>query len=305
MEFGKVQNPDAINFSLPPDDAMTEDLLKGLETGPKGPLQLYVGATRWRVKEWVGSVYPKKTKEKDFLPEYVRQFNTIELNAMWYNLQPTDVIEKWAGLADKDFRFCPKFSNTISHELQLKDAGKDTDLFVEHMRHFGERLGASFLQLSDGFGPDRTALLHQYLRQLPRDFLTCVELRQESWFTRTASQATWDLFRQSGIGTVITDTSGRRDVIHMRLTAPVAFIRFVSNSGHPTDHTRIDAWTDRIGSWVKRGLREVYFFVHCHDESYTPGLAGYAVEQLNKKCGTHLKAPTFHHEDEAKPLTLF
>src|SRR5882762_1853410 len=133
MEFGKVENPGVINFLLPPDDRMTEELLQGLDAGTKDTLRVYVGATRWRIKEWVGDVYPKKTKEKDFLSQYVQQFNTIELNAMWYNLQPKDVIEKWAALAEKDFRFCPKFSNTISHELQLKDAAHDTSLFIDHM----------------------------------------------------------------------------------------------------------------------------------------------------------------------------
>jgi uncharacterized protein YecE (DUF72 family) len=305
MEFGKVQDPGHINFLLPPDHSMTDELLKELESRPRSELHIHVGATRWRIKEWVRTVYPKKTKEKDFLSQYVRQFNTIELNAMWYNLQPKDVIEKWAGLADRNFRYCPKFSNTISHELQLSGAERDTDLFIDHMRHFGETLGASFLQLSDGFGPDRASLLHNYLRRLPHDFRTCVELRQESWFGRMEHQQTWDIFRELGIGAVITDTSGRRDVIHMRLTAPVAFIRWVSNSGHPTDYPRIDAWADRISDWVKRGLREVYFFVHAHDEAHTPGLVAYVIEQLNKKCGTNLKPPKMHQEDEAKPLTLF
>ncbi len=308
MEFGKVQQPGEVNFFLPPDDIMTEELLKGLGTAPEEALQFHVGAARWRVKEWVGSVYPKKTKEKDFLSQYVRQFNTIELNAMWYNLQPVDVIEKWASLADKDFRYCPKYSNTISHELQLKDAAYDTNAFIDHMRRFGDKLGPSFLQLSDGFGPDRSALLQDYLRRLPRDFLTCVELRQESWFAPRvpdAVQSAWDVCRQLGIGTVITDTSGRRDVIHMRLTAPVAFIRFVSNSGHPTDYPRIDAWAERIAGWIKKGLRNIYFFVHAHDEIQTPSLAAYAIEQFNKKCGTRLTPPKIHHEDEAKPLTLF
>jgi len=305
MEFGKVQDPNHINFLLPPDHPMTDELLKELSTHPKDELRIHVGATRWRIKEWVGTVYPKKTKEKDFLSQYVRQFNTIELNAMWYNLQPIEVIEKWAGLADKGFRYCPKFSNTISHELQLHGAEKDTGLFIDHMRHFGETLGASFLQLSDGFGPDRTALLHSYLRRLPRDFRTCVELRQESWFERKGHQSTWDTFRELGIGTVITDTSGRRDVMHMRLTAPVAFIRWVSNSGHSTDHLRIEAWAERIGDWVKRGLREVYFFVHSHDETYTPPLVAYVIDQLNKTCRTNMQPPKMHHEDEARPLTLF
>ena len=305
MEFGKVSDPSTINFLLPPDDMMTGEVLASALPLPAGGLRLYVGATRWRIKEWVGTIYPKKTKEKDFLSKYVQQFNTIELNAMWYNLQPTDVIEKWAALADEHFRYCPKFSNTISHELQLKDAQKDTQLFTEHMRYFGEKLGSSFLQLSDGFGPERTPLLHHYLRQLPRDFQACVELRQERWFDKNAHRDTWDLFRELGIGTVITDTAGRRDVIHMRLTTPVAFIRFVSNSGHPTDYPRIDAWAERIGKWTKQGLREVYFFMHAHDESVTPSLIDYAIERLNKACGTNIPRPKLKQEDEATPLTLF
>jgi uncharacterized protein YecE (DUF72 family) len=305
MEFGKVQHPERIDFQLPPDDPMTDELLNGLRAASTDDLKIHIGATRWRIKEWVGTVYPKKTKEKDFLSQYLQQFNTIELNAMWYNLQPIDIIEKWAALADKNFRYCPKFSNTISHELQLSHAERDTDLFIDHMRHFGENLGASFLQLSDGFGPDRAVLLQQYLRRIPRDFRTCVELRQESWFGRADHRSTWDVFRELGIGTVITDTSGRRDVMHMRLTTPVAFIRWVSNNGHLTDHPRIDAWAERIGDWVKRGLREIYFFVHSSDETFTPPLVAYTIEQLNKTCGTNLRPPTIHREDEAKPLTLF
>ena len=305
MEFGKVQDPSTINFLLPPDDVMTEEVLRSSSPLPAEGLRLYVGATRWRIKDWLGSVYPKKTKEKDFLAKYVQQFNTIELNAMWYNLQPTDVIEKWAALADDSFRFCPKFSNTISHELQLKDAQRDTQLFTEHMRRFGKKLGSSFLQLSDGFGPDRTALLQHYLRQLPRDFQTNVELRQERWFDKDAHRDTWNLLRELGIGTVITDTSGRRDVIHMRLTTPVAFIRFVSNNGHPSDYTRLDAWAERLGKWTSMGLREVYFFMHAGDEAETPGLIDYTIQTLNKACGTNIPRPKLKQEDEATPLTLF
>src|SRR5258708_7593737 len=322
MEFGKVTRLEEVDFSLPADDQMTDRLFEGLAGGKEEPTKLYVGCTQWGNKNWLGKIYPKGTKDKDFLAHYVKQFNGIELNALFYNLQPRSVIERWASLADTSFRFVTKFSTTISHTLQLKNTDRDTELFIDHMQSFGPTLGYSFLQLSDKFGPDRAGTLQDYIRRLPRDFHTCVELRQEDWFAPVnrptgsnataatdipagAANDTWQLFHHLGIGTVITDTAGRRDCLHMKLTAPVAFIRFVGNNLHPTDYPRIDAWAGRLKTWIDKGLREIYFIIHSPDELYAPELALYAVEQFNQQCGTNLKPPRLLKEDQSKNLTLF
>lgn len=270
-------------------------------------LRAYVGGTGWGQTKWLGKVYPRGTKPRDFLSHYVRQFNAIELNALWYNLQPKPVIEQWAALAGPAFRFCPKFSNTISHELRLEGAQEDTILFVDHMRSFGAALGPAFLQLPESYGPAGAAALHAFLRGLPRDFPTCVELRHEGWFGTAAVRETWELMSELGIGAVITDTPGRRDVLHMRLTTPVAFIRFVGNNLHPTDFARIDEWGERLGNWVDRGLREVYFFLHDHEELFSPELCAYAVQVFNRRFGAGLKPPVLvgGQEPPAKELTLF
>ncbi|MHA4807606.1 DUF72 domain-containing protein [Flavitalea flava] len=309
MDFGRVEHIaqiENIDFSLPPDNRLTVDLLKGLVKDNKEPAKVYIGCTRWGNKEWIGKVYPKGTKEKDFLAHYVRQFNSIELNALFYNLQPREVIERWASLTKDDFRFCPKFTNTISHIRQLKNVERETELFIDHIQSFGSTLGPSFLQLSDSFGPNRAVILQDFVRQLPRDFKTCVELRHEEWFAgRDGVPDTWEMLRESGVGTVITDTSGRRDCLHMKLTAPVAFIRFVANNLHPTDLIRIEAWADRINTWIENGLREIYFFLHSHDELNAPELCRYATEQFNKKCGLDLKPPKLYNNTAGGNLTLF
>jgi uncharacterized protein YecE (DUF72 family) len=305
MEFGRVQKVDHIIFSLPPDPVMTERVL-GSTRDRDVPLRCYVGGTGWGQTKWLGKVYPRGTKPKDFLGHYVRQFNSIELNALWYNLQPKSVIERWAALAGPAFRFCPKFSNTISHERLLEGVDRDTELFIDHMRCFGGTLGPAFLQLPESFGPSRAAVLHSFLRGLPRDFQTCVELRHEGWFGTAAVRETWELMASLGIGAVITDTPGRRDVLHMRLTAPVAFIRFVGNNYHPKDLRRIEEWGERLLSWIDRGLREVYFFVHDSGELFSPELCAYAVEVFNRRFGAGLKPPQLIGEEPpAKELTLF
>ena len=168
------------------------------------------------------------TKEKDFLSHYVKQFNCIELNPMFYNIQPKNIIENWASFADDDFRFSPKFFQGISHFKQLKNTERETDLFIEAIRGFDNKLGYSFLQLPASFNPASADVLQKFVEQLPHDLKVCVEFRHQDWFTNSiVANDTFDLFKQLKIGTVITDTSGRRDCLHMKLTAPVDFIRFV------------------------------------------------------------------------------
>ena len=95
------------------------------------------------------------------------------------------------------------------------------------------------------------------------------------------------------MGYVITDTAGRRDCAHMHLTVPKAFIRYVGNSLHPTDNTRIDAWVDRMKYWLDKGMEELYFFMHMHDEATSPELTVYLIDKMNKECGLNLIKPTF------------
>ena len=94
-------------------------------------------------------------------------------------------------------------------------------------------------------------------------------------------------------GAVITDTAGRRDCAHMYITIPKTFIRYVGNSLHKTDYPRIDDWVDRIKYWLDNGMKEIYFFMHMHDEAKSPELTVYLVDKLNKVCGLDLQKPKF------------
>lgn len=99
--------------------------------------------------------------------------------------------------------------------------------------------------------------------------------------------------RELKIGTIITDTAGRRDVLHMQLTIPKAFIRFVGNSLHPTDYPRIDSWGQRFKKWKDAGIEEIYFFMHMHDEGKSPELTQYVVKSFNKSAKMELPEVKF------------
>ncbi|HEV2480423.1 MAG TPA: DUF72 domain-containing protein [Puia sp.] len=320
MEFGKVQYIDNINFSLPPDDPVTELLWERLTHLPREPLRVYVGGTEWGRTSWLGRAYPLGTKPKDFLSWYSRQFNTIELNTLFYGVPAATTIRRWADAVVPGFRFCPKFPEAISHKLQLSNASRETAGFIEALGLFEGKLGPAFLLLSDHFGTGQAGLLQHYVRQLPAGFAACVELRSEDWFKAPAAssagsasrgphdaaiQDTFQELLERGVGTVITDVAGRRDVLHMRLTSPVAFIRFVTNSLHPTDYQRADAWVERLAQWASKGLREVYIFVHSPGELTSPEMMKYLITRFNERGLASLPVPNLVNGGQPGNLSLF
>ncbi|MGX5690141.1 DUF72 domain-containing protein [Arcticibacter tournemirensis] len=297
MDFGKVpaEQISEIDFALSEDSPLTKEILQ--QSSRLDKPQIYVGCAKWGRKEWLGLIYPEKTKEARFLDEYVKHFNSIELNAVFYNMPKKEQIKTWREKAEaenKDFKFCPKFTRSISHIRRLKNAEDDTSRYLESIYEFGPYLGPSFLQLSDNFGPKNIDVLKDYLYTLPRDLDVFVEVRHKDWFEDAeARQALFKLLKEVKKGAIITDATGRRDCVHMELPTPHAFIRFVGNGLHPTDYTRIDEWIERISSWAGQGLQSVYFFLHQHDEKDTPILADYTIRKLNEKLGTQLKSPDF------------
>ncbi len=227
---------------------------------------------------------------------YVKQFNSIELNATFYQLYGAATIEKWKAKAasNPDFLFCPKFSRSISHVSRLKNSAELTTAYYEGIIAFGEKLGPLFLQLNENYGPQNFSDLQQYLEQLPQDVPVFVELRHEGWFSDPAiREKVFKLFRDLNVGAVITDAAGRRDVVHMHLTTPVAFIRFVGNNLHPTDYLRADEWVQRIKKWQAQGLGSLFLFMHQKEETASPVLADYFIMQLNKALKMEIKRPQF------------
>ena len=301
MEFGRVPvaELESIHFSLPAEPEENLQVLGGRSVdAPK----LYLGCAKWGRKEWIGKIYPPKTKEKDFLEHYVKHYNCIELNATHYKVYDEAAIGKWAAkAAGRDFLFCPRMYQGVTHYGNLQGKEFITTEFLKGLMAFGEHLGPIFVQVSDAFSPGRKNELFDFLQSLPTDLQFFLEVRHPSWFGDAAiRKELFGFLTERKLGAVITDTSGRRDCAHMQLTIPKAFIRYVGNSLHPTDYTRIDEWIARIQYWIDQGLEELYFFMHMHDEAFSPELTVYLVDRLNAACGLNLLKPGF-----LPPQTLF
>lgn len=294
MEFGRVPEYelDQVDFSLPAEPTFNEKILNGK---PATDTKIYLGCAKWGREEWVGKIYPPKTKEKDFLQHYVQHYNSIELNATHYKVYGEATIQKWIDKAGgRDFKFCPKMYQGVTHRGPLTNKQFIVNEFFRGIVSFGDFLGPIFLQVSDTFSPKRKDELFAFLKTLPTDLQFFLEVRHPDWFKKDdIREELFSTLKELNIGAVITDTAGRRDCAHMYLTVPKAFIRYVGNSLHKSDYTRTDAWVGRMKYWLDNGLQELYFFMHMHDEATSPELTVYLVDKINKELGLNLIKPKF------------
>jgi len=294
MEFGRVPEGELnnVDFSLPPEPLFNKKILHTARV--KDP-KVYLGCAKWGREEWVGKIYPPKTKEKDFLQHYVQHYNSIELNATHYKVYGEGGIKKWTEkAAGKDFKFCPKMYQGVTHRGSLANKQFISNEFFRGIVAFEQNLGPIFVQVSDTFSPKRKEELFAYLKTLPTDLQFFLEVRHPDWFKKDdIREEMFSTLNTLNMGAVITDTAGRRDCAHMYLTVPKAFIRYVGNSLHPSDYTRCDAWVERMKYWLDHGLEELYFFMHMHDEATSPELTVYLVDKMNAELGLNLIKPTF------------
>jgi uncharacterized protein YecE (DUF72 family) len=260
MEFGRHDDASAVDFTLPDPDPRSVDLLA--RHGPCAP------RVRFGMPRWTGGLDQRGTSHER-LSAYAEHFPAIELNVSFHAVPEARVVAGWASAVPASFRFCPKVPRTVSHEpgAWRADAGR----FAEVLPHFGDRLGPCFFQAPPEVGPSDEAELFARLGSVPT--ACALEVRHPAFFRGgVLADRLFGRLAAAGVGTVVTDTPGRRDVVHGTLTSPTLFLRFMADAAHPTTGPRLAAWAERVRWWGERGLRDVYVFVHHPDNLRLPEL---------------------------------
>ncbi len=258
MKFGSVDNPEIIDFTLPPDHPDTKRVLNE-NVSDDTPLKLYVGCAKWNKADLKG-FYPKGTKDE--LEYYSRQFNSIELNATFYRIFPPEQFIKWYEKTPEGFKFFPKLNQEISHWKRLNEVKEVVEHYLYSAINLKEKLGAVFLQMHNNFSPKDFNRVVNFVESWPKEIPLAIEFRHTNWYNDPAVAGDlYQLLEANNISNIIVDSAGRRDIMHMRLTNPTAFIRYVG-ANHSTDYSRLDDWVERLKQWRDQGIHEINFFVH-------------------------------------------
>jgi uncharacterized protein YecE (DUF72 family) len=262
MEFGRLENIDDVDWSLPLDDPRNS-----LRLSIKPDPMLHFGAPTWGSKHWVGKIYPHKTPPSEFLNYYSKSYNCIELNTSHYAIPDDNTIQGWLSKVPNNFQFCPKVIKDLSHGK----TGLADKMLLAHWLDFlakmKNNLGPCFIQLHEMFSYQDKALLFKFLESWPSEFKLTLELRHPSWFQKgMILPALADYLHKKNIGMVITDVAGRRDVLHSTVTTDWTMIRLIGNNMDQTDEDRLLEWSERIGDWQQMGVKDTYLFLHQPDD---------------------------------------
>ncbi|MEM8962574.1 MAG: DUF72 domain-containing protein, partial [Acidobacteriota bacterium] len=142
-----------------------------------------LGLPQWSEKHWIGTVFPPKTKNTDFLARYTDVFGTVEGNTTFYSEPSPETVAKWRDATPESFRFAFKLPRFVTHELKLGEGAEvQTEHFLYRMEPLGARLGPFMVQLPPSFGPRQLKALDRFLEALPKNHCMTVELRHPAFY---------------------------------------------------------------------------------------------------------------------------
>jgi len=228
MKFGNVENKEGIDFQFKPIDDLSIQTLGELSQNQS--VQFHFGAPVWSDKNYKGTLYPSKTIIKNFLKEYSNQFNSIEVNATRYGTPKQSVLEKWLRETPENFTFSMKFPQVITHRKNIMEdkAKVQLERFLIALDFIESKRGVSFAVMANYFKPTSFSVLRDFVEYLPKDVPFAIELRAGEWFEDEIIVDEWHhLFLENNIIPVITDTPGRRDVMHFRIVNQHLFVRLI------------------------------------------------------------------------------
>jgi uncharacterized protein YecE (DUF72 family) len=189
---------------------------------------------------------------------YSARFSSVELNSTFYALPDQARVETWVAQVPAGFRFCLKVPRSISHG---QPGPADFAAFRTVAEAFGPALGTCFYQAPPTAGPEALPELRRRLEALGPG--VAVELRHPAWFhgQRLIGRA-WAWLHQAGLPVVVTDSPGRREVLHQSLVGDSLLVRFLGEEGAPEERQRLRAWAARLPELRASGLRRCQFFLH-------------------------------------------
>src|SRR5947207_1717748 len=144
---------------------------------PAGKVALcYIGASGWHYKHWRGPFYDAGLPGSRMLAEYIRHFDTVELNNTFYRLPTEEALTSWRDSTPANFLFAVKASRFITHNKKLSDPQSALEKFMPKVEILGRKLGPILFQLPPAWkvNPDR---LEAFLAILPRRHRYAFELR--------------------------------------------------------------------------------------------------------------------------------
>jgi len=218
--------------------------------------RIRVGCSGWQYKHWRGDFYPAELPTSRWFEQYVRVFDTVEINNSFYRWPAPETFEKWRAQAPPGFQYAVKASRFLTHMKKLKDPKEPIERTFENVQHLGRHLGPVLYQLPPRWGLNLERLEH-FLLTLPARRLHAIEFREPSWYV----DSVFDLLRAYKVALCLHDMQGSST--GMRQVGPFVYVRFhfgTQKYGGRYDDARLDEWAEWLADQARAGLRVFAYF---------------------------------------------
>lgn len=228
--------------------------------------RILVGTSGWSYASWRGPFFPREVVGKHHLQFYASQFDTAELNGVFYRTPTTEAVKGWREGTPAGFVFAWKASKFITHWKRLTNKSRNSIALLEsRLRLLGPKAGPVLFQLPPQFALNYERL-ENFLDLLSPKRRYAFEFRHASWYAPKVLR----LLRRHDISLCISD--------HHDAPAPwKATASFVYVRGHGPggaykgsySDRALREWARRIMAW-KRGKRDVYVYFDNDQKSAAP-----------------------------------
>jgi uncharacterized protein YecE (DUF72 family) len=236
--------------------------------------KILVGTCGYGYSEWVGPVYPEKTKDREKLGLYSGLFGTVELDNTYYGMPKREHMEKKLVDGGPDLTFSIKANDSLTHKIQpaeWEERAKTYREAIEPVLQAG-RLEAVLFQFPYSFHYEDDN--RRYLAKLLdffKDVPSAVEFRVADWYTNRV----FDALKDRGVSLVSLDMPNLKGLPPLTelVTAKTAYIRlhgrnaekwWGSDSTAQYDYlyngSELEAWVDRIKRIMVQADRLLVYF---------------------------------------------
>ena len=227
--------------------------------------KIWIGTSGWHYKHWIGNFYPERLPASRMLAEYIRHFNTVELNNTFYKLPTQNGLLTWRESTPPGFRFAVKGSRFLTHMKKLNNAEDGLKRFLDAVDVLAPKLDTILFQLPPKWeiNLDR---LGAFLALLPRYYRYAFEFRNPTWNT----SETYKLLAKHNAAYCIFDLAGY--LSPLEITADFSYIRLHGPGGKyqgSYSDAALQKWASTIAEWSKK-LAAVYIYFDNDDSGYAP-----------------------------------
>ena len=232
---------------------------------PSGlPACIRIGTSGWHYNHWKDVFYPAKTPTCEWLPHYAKQFDTVELNSVFYRFPTESAVLQWKNIAPDNFLFAVKASRFLTHRKKLTGPPDAVEKLLERAALLGAKLGPILFQLPPRWkaNPDRLASFADWLPTEKYNFV--FEFRDASWY----SDAVLRVLSERKLSFCVHDWSDAKSP--RLLTGRIGYIRFHGPtkrySGKYT-HRQLRPWIELICSWRSK-VEQIFVYFNNDQEAF-------------------------------------